>query len=176
MMDRITEILIGQEQIKQKVQNIANTINEEYQGKEICFIAVLKGATIFMSDLIRLINIPIEIDFVAISSYGNSTKSSGKIKLIKDLSEDVMDKDIIIVEDIVDTGRTVHFLRAHFEHRSPASVKIITLLDKPQRREIDVKIDYKGFTIPDMFVVGYGLDYAGKYRNLPDIRILNETK
>lgn len=167
------KIFINHAEIMQAVEYIALSINEDYQGKEICFIGVLKGASIFMADLVRLIDVPMKMDFVTASSYGNSTESSGKVR-IKDMTQDITGKNVIIVEDIIDTGNTLHFLKKYFEKRNPDSVRIAVLLDKAQRREIDVKIDYRGFVIPDIFVIGYGMDYAEKYRNLPDIIELTE--
>lgn len=171
-MYALNKILISRTEIQEKIKEIALSLNNDYADKEICFIGVLKGAVIFMSDLIRFIEVPVETDFMAVSSYGDSTETSGVVRILKDLDQSIAHKDIIIVEDIVDTGLTLQFLKKNLEQRNPASVKIVTLLDKPDRRRVDIKADYSGFVIPDYFVVGYGLDYDEKYRNLPDIYIL----
>ncbi len=172
----LNEIHISRVEIEQKLKEIAFSINEDYVDKEICFIGVLKGAVVFMTDLIRLIKVPVEIDFMAVSSYGDSTKTSGVVKILKDLDRSIANKNVIIVEDIVDTGLTLQFLKRSLEQHNPASVKIVTLLDKPERRKVDITVDYRGFVIPDYFVVGYGLDFDEKYRNLPDIRILRSER
>ncbi|SHF12175.1 hypoxanthine phosphoribosyltransferase [Caldanaerobius fijiensis DSM 17918] len=168
----ISEILIGEDELKDKVKELGRIITRDYAGKEPVLIGVLKGAIMFISDLIRYIDLPITIDFMAISSYGASTRSSGVVKIIKDLDHSIQDKDVIIIEDIIDSGLTLSYLRKNLMERGPRSIKICTLLDKPERRMTDVKVDYVGFTIPDKFVVGYGLDYAEKYRNLPYIGVL----
>lgn len=172
MLNDIQEVLLSTEQIHNRINDMGKEISRDYAGKEILMIGVLRGAVIFMSDLARAIDIPVAIDFMAVSSYGLGTTSSGVVRILKDLDEDVEGKDILIVEDIIDSGLTLKYLLENLKSRNPASVKLCTLLNKPDRRKVQVKIDYNGFTIPDYFVVGYGLDYAEKYRNLPFVGIL----
>ena len=168
----IQEILFSEEQLKNRVREIAQQITADYQGKEIMLISVLRGSFVFMADLCRAIDLPCTLDFMAVSSYGKGTKSSGQVQITKDLSEDISDRHIIVVEDILDSGNTLSYLLKILENRHPASIRLCTLLDKPDRRVKPVEVHYSGFTIPDAFVVGYGLDYAEKYRNLPYIGIL----
>ena len=168
----IQEVLFSEEQLKNRVQEIARQIAADYQGKEIMLISVLRGSFVFMADLCRAIDLPCTLDFMAVSSYGKGTKSSGQVQITKDLSEDITDRHIIVVEDILDSGNTLSYLLKILENRHPASIRLCTLLDKPDRRVKPVQVHYSGFTIPDAFVVGYGLDYAEKYRNLPYIGIL----
>ena len=168
----IQEGLFSEEQLKNRVQEIARQITADYQGKEIMLISVLRGSFVFMADLCRAIDLPCTLDFMAVSSYGKGTKSSGQVQITKDLSEDITDRHIIVVEDILDSGNTLSYLLKILENRHPASIRLCTLLDKPDRRVKPVQVHYSGFTIPDAFVVGYGLDYAEKYRNLPYIGIL----
>lgn len=168
----IQEVLFSEEQLKNRVQEIAQQITADYQGKEIMLISVLRGSFVFMADLCRAIDLPCTLDFMAVSSYGKGTKSSGQVQITKDLSEDITDRHIIVVEDILDSGNTLSYLLKILENRHPASIRLCTLLDKPDRRVKPVQVHYSGFTIPDAFVVGYGLDYAEKYRNLPYIGIL----
>lgn len=168
----IQEVLFSEEQLKNRVQEIARQITADYQGKEIMLISVLRGSFVFMADLCRAIDLPCTLDFMAVSSYGKGTKSSGQVQITKDLSEDITDRHIIVVEDILDSGNTLSYLLKILENRHPASIRLCTLLDKPDRRVKPVEVHYSGFTIPDAFVVGYGLDYAEKYRNLPYIGIL----
>ena len=168
----IQEVLFSKEQLKNRVQEIARQITADYQGKEIMLISVLRGSFVFMADLCRAIDLPCTLDFMAVSSYGKGTKSSGQVQITKDLSEDITDRHIIVVEDILDSGNTLSYLLKILENRHPASIRLCTLLDKPDRRVKPVQVHYSGFTIPDAFVVGYGLDYAEKYRNLPYIGIL----
>ena len=168
----IQEVLFSEEQLKNHVQEIARQITADYQGKEIMLISVLRGSFVFMADLCRAIDLPCTLDFMAVSSYGKGTKSSGQVQITKDLSEDITDRHIIVVEDILDSGNTLSYLLKILENRHPASIRLCTLLDKPDRRVKPVQVHYSGFTIPDAFVVGYGLDYAEKYRNLPYIGIL----
>ena len=168
----IQEVLFSEEQLKNRVQEIARQITADYQGKEIMLISVLRGSFVFMADLCRAIDLPCTLDFMAVSSYGKGTKSSGQVQITKDLSEDITDRHIIVVEDILDSGNTLSYLLKTLENRHPASIRLCTLLDKPDRRVKPVQVHYSGFTIPDAFVVGYGLDYAEKYRNLPYIGIL----
>ena len=168
----IQEELFSEEQLKNRVREIAQQITADYQGKEIMLISVLRGSFVFMADLCRAIDLPCTLDFMAVSSYGKGTKSSGQVQITKDLSEDISDRHIIVVEDILDSGNTLSYLLKILENRHPASIRLCTLLDKPDRRVKPVEVHYSGFTIPDAFVVGYGLDYAEKYRNLPYIGIL----
>ena len=168
----IQEVLFSDEQLKNRVREIAQQITADYQGKEIMLISVLRGSFVFMADLCRAIDLPCTLDFMAVSSYGKGTKSSGQVQITKDLSEDISDRHIIVVEDILDSGNTLSYLLKILENRHPASIRLCTLLDKPDRRVKPVEVHYSGFTIPDAFVVGYGLDYAEKYRNLPYIGIL----
>lgn len=168
----IQEVLFSEEKLKNRVQEIARQITADYQGKEIMLISVLRGSFVFMADLCRAIDLPCTLDFMAVSSYGKGTKSSGQVQITKDLSEDITDRHIIVVEDILDSGNTLSYLLKILENRHPASIRLCTLLDKPDRRVKPVQVHYSGFTIPDAFVVGYGLDYAEKYRNLPYIGIL----
>ena len=168
----IQEVLFSEEQLKNRVREIAQQITADYQGKEIMLISVLRGSFVFMADLCRAIDLPCTLDFMSVSSYGKGTKSSGQVQITKDLSEDISDRHIIVVEDILDSGNTLSYLLKILENRHPASIRLCTLLDKPDRRVKPVEVHYSGFTIPDAFVVGYGLDYAEKYRNLPYIGIL----
>jgi hypoxanthine phosphoribosyltransferase len=164
-------ILLSRAKIGERVSEIAASIEEEYRGEEIVVTGVLKGAVIFMSDLVRSIgsSVDVRIDFIAVSSYGNSSISSGVVKIVKDMDTYAEDKNVILVEDIMDTGLTLAYLREMFTARNPKSFRTCVLLEKPERKKVESVLDYKGFTIPDEFVVGYGLDYAGKWRNLPDI-------
>ena len=171
-MEATIEILISEEEIKQRTKEIGEQISKEYAGKEISLICVLKGGVIFMADLAKVITVPVTLDFMAVSSYGNETSSSGIVKIVKDLDEAIEGKEVIIVEDIIDSGRTLSYLVQILNDRKPNSIKIVTLLDKPDRRVVDVDVAYVGFSIPDHFVLGYGLDYMQKYRNLPYIGIM----
>lgn len=173
--EKIEEILIPENQIKKRVEQLGNQISHDYQGKEIFCIGVLRGATIFLADLARYIKVPLTIDFMAISSYGVSSESSGVVRILKDLDENIEDKDVLIVEDIVDTGLTLDYLLRMLQSRKPASLRTCTLLNKIERRKLEVPIDYCGFEIPDKFVVGYGLDFNGLYRNIPYIFVLKST-
>lgn len=166
------KVMITEEQIRQRVRELGKQITEDYKGKEILFVGILRGAVVFMSDLIREVGLDTKIDFMAVTSYGASTKSSGVVRILKDLDADIEDMDVIIVEDIIDSGATLHYLRDYLLGRMPRSLKICTLLDKPERREADITADYTGFKIENKFIVGYGLDYKGKYRNLPYITCL----
>lgn len=172
MMNDIKEILIDKEQLAERVRELGEEISADYKGKEIIMIGVLRGAVIFMADLARSISVPVALDFMAVSSYGASTNSSGVVRILKDLDEELAGKHVLIVEDIIDSGLTLNYLVDNLKSRHPASVKLCTLLNKPSRRKATVHVDYNGFTIPDYFVVGYGLDYAEKYRNLPFIGVL----
>lgn len=168
----VQEILFTEEQLKTRVAELASQIEQDYAGQEIMLISVLRGSFVFMADLCRAIHLPCTIDFMSVSSYGKGTSSSGQVQITKDLSEDISDRHIIVVEDILDSGNTLSYLLKILEHRHPASIRLCTLLDKPERRVKPVEVHYSGFAIPDAFVVGYGLDYAEHYRNLPYIGIL----
>lgn len=172
MIEDIKEVLVSTEAIATRVKEIGEQISADYEGKDILMIGVLRGAVIFMADLARAISRPVALDFMAVSSYGAATHSSGVVRILKDLDEDIEGKHLLIVEDIIDSGLTLKYLVENLKSRKPASIKVCTLLSKPSRRKVDVPVDYNGFTIPDQFVVGYGLDYAEKYRNLPFIGVL----
>jgi len=173
LKEDIDRILISQEQIQEKIRELGKQITEDYKDKDnVLLVGVLKGAFIFMADLIRNIDLPLHVDFMAVSSYGASTKSSGVVRILKDLEHDVEGKNLLIIEDIVDSGLTLSYMCNILKSRNPESIKICALLDKPSRRQVDIEVDYLGFEIPDYFVVGYGLDYGEKYRNLPYICVL----
>lgn len=172
MIKDVDRILITSEELGARVRELGQQITNDYAGRDILMIGVLRGAVIFMSDLARAIKRPMDIDFMATSSYGSSTSSSGVVRIMKDLDEVVEGRHLLIVEDIIDSGLTLNYLVDNLKSRKPASVKICTLLSKPDRRKVDVQVDYNGFVIPDYFVVGYGLDFDGKYRNLPFIGVL----
>lgn len=172
MKQDIENILISEEEIQKKVKELGATLTEEYSGKFLLAIGVLKGAMPFMADLLKHIDTYLEMDFMDVSSYGSSTVSSGEVKIIKDLDTSVEGRDILIIEDIIDSGLTLSYLVELFRYRKAKSIKIVTLLDKPSGRKADIKADYVGFEVPDAFVVGYGLDYAERYRNLPYIGVL----
>ncbi|MBP1764529.1 MAG: hypoxanthine phosphoribosyltransferase [Firmicutes bacterium] len=175
MLEEIQEVLFSEEQLAARVKELGAQLTQDYAGQEILMIGVLRGAIIFMADLARAVQVPVVFDFMAVSSYGSSTSSTGVVRILKDLDEDVEGKHILIVEDIIDSGLTLSYLVENLKSRKPRSIKICTLLNKPERRKADVPVDYNGFTIPDHFVVGYGLDFAGKYRNLPFIGIPKNT-
>jgi len=169
----VKEIMLSELEIKSKIKDLGDKISCDYEKCEsITVVGILKGAMIFMSDLVRVISVPVFFDFMAVSSYGSSTESSGAVRILKDLDKNVEGKHVLIVEDIVDTGLTLNYLINNLHNRNVASLKICTLLDKPSRRKVDVRIDYNGFEIPDEFVVGYGLDFNEHYRNLPYIAVL----
>ena len=170
--DDIKEVLINEEQLKNKVAELGRTISKDYAGKNLLMVSVLKGSVIFMSDLMRAIEIPCRIDFMSVSSYGAGTKTSGVVKIIKDLDIPLKGFDVLVVEDILDSGVTLNYLVGYLNNRNPRSIKIVTLFDKPARRKAPIKADYFGYEVPDEFIVGYGLDYAEKYRNLPYIGVL----
>ncbi|USB33322.1 hypoxanthine phosphoribosyltransferase [Paenibacillus sp. YPG26] len=172
MQNDIQEVLISREQLQEKVAELGQILSQEYEGRNPLVICILKGAFIFMADLVKEITVPLELDFMAVSSYGASTKSSGVVKIIKDLDTSVEGRDVLIVEDIIDSGLTLSYLVDVLQRRNAKSTTIVTLFDKPARRTVDLQADYTGFVLPDEFVVGYGLDYAEKYRNLPYIGIL----
>ena len=171
-MSEHIRVLLTEEEVDQRIQAIGDQISKDYAGKQIHLVCVLKGGSFFMCELAKRITIPVSLDFMSVSSYGNATKSSGVVKIVKDLDEPIKDKDVIVVEDIVDSGRTLSYLLDMLKDREPNSLHLCTLLDKPDRRVVDVKVDYTGFQIPDEFVVGYGLDYDQKYRNLPYIGVV----
>ncbi len=172
MHDDIEKVLVTEEELHQAAQRLGAQISKDYAGRRLKVISVLKGSVVFLADLIRAIDVPLELDFMAVSSYGAGVKTSGVVRIIKDLDKPIEGYDVLIVEDILDSGMTLSYLKELLQERGPASIKIATLLDKPERRQTDVKADYVGFVIPDDFVVGYGLDYAEKYRNLPYVGIL----
>jgi hypoxanthine phosphoribosyltransferase len=174
--DDVAEILITEEQIQAKTRELGRQISRRYEGQDLLLICVLKGAVAFLADLMREITIPHEIDFMAISSYGASTESSGVVRILKDLDTNIEGRNVLIVEDIIDTGRTLNYITRNLKTRHPKSVRVCTLLDKPSRREIDVELDYVGFEIPNKFVIGYGLDFAEIYRSLPYIGVLKKEK
>ncbi len=163
---------LSEEEVNARIKEIGAQISEDYADKELHMICVLKGGTFFMCELAKRITVPVSLDFMAVSSYGGDTRSSGVVKIVKDLDESIMGKDVLVVEDIVDSGRTLSYLLEMLKERQPASLRLCTLLDKPDRRVVQVPVDYTGFQIPDEFVVGYGLDYAQRYRNLPYIGIV----
>ncbi|HEY9582353.1 MAG TPA: hypoxanthine phosphoribosyltransferase [Savagea sp.] len=170
----IQEVLITEEEIREKVKELGAVLTEDYKDKYPLAIGILKGAIPFMGDLMKEIDAYLEIDFMDVSSYGNATVSSGEVKIIKDLNTNVEGRDILIIEDIIDSGKTLKYLVDLFKYRQANSIQIVTLLDKPTGRKVDLKADYVGFDVPDAFVVGYGLDYAEKYRNLPYIGVLKK--
>ncbi len=172
MRDDIKEILLSEEQIEKVVKKIADEISRDYKDKNPLIISVLKGSFVFMADLVRRITVPCAVDFMSISSYGKGMRTSGEVKINKDLDTKIENRHVIVVEDILDSGLTLSYILDMFKARGPASIALCALLDKPDRRKMPVRIDYSGFTIPDEFVVGYGLDYNEKYRNLPYIGIL----
>lgn len=172
MMNDIERILISEEELRNKVTELGAAISKDYEGKNLMMVSVLKGSVIFMADLMRAITIPCEIDFMSVSSYGNGVKTSGVVKIDKDLDANLEGKDLLLVEDILDSGKTLSYITSLLQTRKPASIRVCTLLDKPDRREADVYAAYSGFPVPNEFVVGYGLDYAQKYRNLPFIGVL----
>ena len=168
----ILRVLIDEEEIRQKVKELGAQITRDYAGKNPFFLGVLKGCYVFMADLVRNVDLHCSMDFMAVSSYGGGTSTTGAVRITKDLSRDIEGKDVVIVEDILDSGVTLSYLKSYLTNRKPASIRIVTLLDKPSRRRAEITADYCGFSVPDEFVVGYGLDYAEDYRNLPYIGIL----
>lgn len=165
-------VLLSEEEVDRRIQEIGDQISKDYAGKQIHLVCVLKGGSFFMCELAKRITVPVSLDFMSVSSYGSDTKSSGVVKIVKDLDESLKDKNVLVVEDIVDSGRTLSYLLEMLRDRGSASLRLCTLLDKPDRRVIDVNVDYTGFQIPDEFVVGYGLDYDQMYRNLPYIGVV----
>jgi hypoxanthine phosphoribosyltransferase len=170
--DDIAEILVDEAAIAAKVRELGARITDDYRGKDLVLVSILKGALPFLADLMRQIPIPLSLDFLEVSSYGASTETSGVVRILKDIANPIEARDVLVVEDILDTGHTLTFVVDHLRSQRPASVRLCTLLDKPARRIVPIDIDYRGFEIPDKFVVGYGLDYAEKYRNLPFIGVL----
>lgn len=172
MRNDIERILVTEEELAAKVAEIGAKITEDYAGKDLLLVSVLKGSVVFMADLMRAVNLPIEIDFMAVSSYGSGVKTSGVVKILKDLDVDVAGRHILLVEDILDSGMTLQYIMEMLSQRGAADIKICTLLDKPERRKVNIQADYFGFVIPDKFVVGYGLDYGETYRNIPYVGVL----
>ena len=173
MREDMERILLTESELKERVAELGRQITEDYAGREPIFVGVLKGCFIFMADLLRSVELHCTMDFMAVSSYGDGTTTTGAVKINKDLSRDIAGRDVIIVEDILDSGVTLSYLKSYLQNRAPNSIRIITLLDKPSRRKADIKADYSGFEVEDAFVVGYGLDYAEKYRNLSFIGTVN---
>jgi hypoxanthine phosphoribosyltransferase len=172
LMPDVKEVLIPSSDIQEKLTEIGERITEDYKGERLLLVGVLRGAVIVLGDLMRKIDLPCEIDFMDISSYGTGTSSSGVVRILKDLEEDITDRQVLVVEDIIDTGLTLSYLLRSLQARKPASLEIFALLSKPSRRRVELGVKYLGFEVPDEFVVGYGLDFAGAYRNLPDICVL----
>lgn len=168
-MNHEVRVMLSEEEVNMRIQEIGAQITKDYAGKAVHLVCVLKGGSFFMCELAKRINLPVSLDFMSVSSYGSDTKSSGIVKIVKDLDEPLNGKNVIVVEDIVDSGRTLSYLLEMLKDRKPASLQLCTLLDKPERRVVDVDVHYTGFQIPDVFVVGYGLDYDQMYRNLPYI-------
>jgi len=171
MEDKIS-VLIPEEKIAQRINELAEQISKDYEGKQVHLICILKGSIVFSCDLAKRLTVPVTFDFMSVSSYGNETVSSGRVRILKDLDESIQGKDVLIVEDIIDSGRTLAYLKDLLSSRGPASLNICTLLDKPDRRETEVEVKYVGFEIPDKFVIGYGLDYNQFYRNLPYVGVV----
>lgn len=174
MMQDIKAVFYSEQQLQDKITEIGRQISEDYKDKNLMLVSVLKGSVVFMADLMRAITIPCEIDFMSVSSYGNKTDSSGTVRILKDLDRDIAGYDLLIVEDILDSGMTLSYIKEILLARKPHSIRVCTLLDKPERRKSDIYADYSGFEVPNEFVVGYGLDFAQKYRNLPFIGVLKE--
>ena len=173
MKEDVLRVLLSEDEIREKVRELGGKITADYKNSNLMLVTVLKGAVVFLADLMRQIDVPAEIDFMVVSSYGSGVKSSGVVKIVKDLDVPLAGKDILIVEDILDSGLTLSYIKELLESRGPRSIRIATLLDKPSRRKVDLQADYIGFSVPDEFVIGYGLDYAEHYRNLPDVCILS---
>jgi hypoxanthine phosphoribosyltransferase len=174
MRNDVKEILLSEEALDDKVSELGCRISKDYADGDLVLVGVLKGSVMFMSDLLKKITIPCSMDFMAVSSYGNSTTSSGVVRILKDLDFEIEGKDVLVVEDIIDSGVTLKYLVEYLKGRKAKSLEIVCLLDKPERRKVDMNVKYVGFTVPDEFLIGYGLDYAEKYRNLPYIGILKE--
>jgi hypoxanthine phosphoribosyltransferase len=175
-MKETSRVLIPEDKVDERIAQLGEQISRDYAGKQVHLIGILKGSIFFICELAKRITVPVTMDFMSVSSYGSGTKSSGVVKLIKDLDEPINGKEVVVVEDIIDSGRTLSYLLKNLSDRHPASIRLCTLLDKPERREVDVEVDYQGFRIPDEFVVGYGLDYDQRYRNLPYIGVLSLTE
>lgn len=171
-MAEYIETLLTEEEVDRKISELGARISADYAGRQVHLVGILKGASFFMCELAKRITVPVSIDFMSVSSYGASTKSSGIVKIVKDLDDPLVDKDVIIVEDIVDSGRTINYLQELFRDKGARSIRFCTLLDKPERRVVNISVDYVGFKIPDRFVVGYGMDYDQRYRNLPYIGVV----
>ena len=171
-MSEHIRVLLPEEELNERIQTLGREISRDYEGRQVHMICVGKGGSFFMCDLAKRISVPVSLDFMSVSSYGSGTKSGGVVKIVKDLDEPIKDKDVLVVEDIVDSGRTLSYLLEMLMARGPRSLKLCTLLDKPDRRVVDVNVDYTGFQIPDEFVVGFGLDYDQRYRNLPYIGVV----
>ena len=172
LLDDVSEVLITAEEIQAKTAELARQISADYEGQDLLLVCILKGGMVFLADLMRRITVPHEIDFMAVSSYGASTRSTGIVRILMDLETNIQGRNVLVVEDIIDTGRTLKYITENLRTRHPASLRICTLLNKPARRTIEIPLDYVGFEIPDEFVVGYGLDYAEVYRNLPFVGVL----
>jgi hypoxanthine phosphoribosyltransferase len=172
MLQDVETILLDEGVLADRIKELGEEISKDYAGEDVLLVGILKGASVFMSDLIRQISLAAYIDYMVVSSYGNSAETSGVVRIIKDLEDNIEGKNVIIVEDIIDTGLTLAYLKQNLLSRHPKSLKICTLLDKPARREKEINIDYKGFDVPDEFIIGYGIDYAEKYRNLPFVGLL----
>ncbi len=174
-MDIVERVLLSEEEIQKRIQELAAEINRDYAGKEVLLLCILKGGLMFLADLAKHLTMPVAMDFIGISSYGNATQSSGVVRITKDLEESIEDKHVLIIEDIIDSGLTLSYLINNLSIRKPASLKICTLLDKKINREVDIPVDYIGFTVPNEFLVGYGLDYQELFRNIPYIFILKPS-
>lgn len=171
----IDHVLVSEQQLEEKIAELGAQITRDYQGKDLLLVSILKGACVFLSDLMRAVDLPVAIDFMCVSSYGTGTVTQGRAKIMKDLDVDIAGKDVLIVEDILDSGVTLSHVMEMLRSRKPASLRLCSLLEKPERHKVHVPIDYVGFVVPDEFVVGYGLDYAEKYRNLPYVGVLKES-
>jgi len=172
MVERVS-VMISEEEINKRARELGEKISRDYEGKTLHLVCILKGGSFFMCELAKRITIPVTVDFMCVSSYGNNTETSGDVRIVKDLEQSIEGKDVMVIEDIVDTGITLSYLLTNLGNRHPASLSLCTLLDKPSGRKTDVKVDYTGFEVPDAFIVGYGLDYAQKYRNLPYIGVVH---
>ncbi|MGH2449668.1 MAG: hypoxanthine phosphoribosyltransferase [Candidatus Limnocylindria bacterium] len=170
--DDVAEILVTEDALARRIAELGTAVARDYAGKDLVLVSILKGALPFLADLMRRVQIPLSLDFLEVSSYGDATESSGVVRILKDLAHPIEGRDVLVVEDILDTGRTLRYVMEHLHAQRPASVRLCVLLDKPSRRVVPVEIDYVGFQIPDRFVVGYGLDYAERYRNLPFVGVL----
>jgi hypoxanthine phosphoribosyltransferase len=170
----IGEVLVGEEELASRVRELGAEVSRDYEGRDLVLVAILKGAVPFLADLMRSLEVPCELDFMAVSSYGSSTDSSGVVRILKDLDASIADRDVLIVEDIIDSGLTLHYLLKNLQARGPSSLEVCSLLTKPERRRVDLPIRYVGFEIPNRFAIGYGLDYAQRFRNLPYVAALRE--